>query len=52
MTQCYIRDKLNKLIKWYKERNRDELNQSGIDDLDERADLPEIVEKNGMNSRY
>ena len=44
VTKRYIRDKLNKLIQWYKKRNCDELNESGIDpDLDERADLLEIV---------
>lgn len=47
VNQRYIRDKLNKLVKWYKKKNRDELNESGIDpDLDERSNLlEEIVEK-------
>ena len=47
VNQRYIRDKLNKLVKWYQKKNPDELNESGIDpDVDERSDLlEEIVEK-------
>ena len=47
VSQRYLRDKLNKLIKWFEKRNREEMNQSGIDpDIDERLDLlEEIIEK-------
>lgn len=47
VSQRYLRDKLNKLLKWFKKKNQDELNASGIDpELDEKSELlEEILEK-------
>ena len=43
----FERDKLNKLLKWFKKKNQEELNASGIDpELDEKSELlEEILEK-------
>ena len=47
VNQRYLRDKLNKLLKWFKKKDREELSSSGIDpELDEKTELlEEIVEK-------
>ena len=47
VNQCYLRDKLNKLLKWFKKKDQEELSLSGIDpELDEKSELlEEIVEK-------
>ena len=47
VNQCYLRDKFNKLLKWFKKKDREELSLSGIDpELDEKSELlEEIVEK-------
>ena len=47
VNQRYLRDKLNKLLKWFKKKDREELSSSGIDpELDEKSELlEEIVEK-------
>ena len=47
VNQHYLWDKLNKLLKWFKKKDREELSSSGIDpELDEKSEiLEEIVEK-------
>ena len=47
VNQHFLRDKLNKLLKWFQKKGREELSTSGIDpELNEKAELlEEIVEK-------
>ena len=47
VSQRYLRDKLNKLFKWFKKKDRKEISASGIDpELDEKSELlEEILEK-------
>ena len=47
VNQRYLRDKLNKLLKWLQKKDREELSSSGIDpELNKKSELlEEIVEK-------
>ena len=47
VSQRYLRDKLNKLLKWFKKKDREEISASGIDpEMDEKSELlEEILEK-------
>jgi hypothetical protein len=47
VSQRYLRDKLNKLLKWFKKNDREEISASGIGpEMDEKSELlEEILEK-------
>ena len=50
VNQRYLRDKLNKLLKWFKKKDREEISSSGVDpELDEKTVIGRDSGKDGVH---